>query len=90
MEVFGDHVYFFSPTGWLGKPDFDGAIEAALKDNRTDERIKLSKEYTWDKIFDPLKSEIDKIALNLGLNSTPSSSPRKIDLNGRGANEQPY
>jgi glycosyltransferase involved in cell wall biosynthesis len=65
IDAFGDHVYSYSPTGWLGFPDLDGAIDLALSENRSDERrlerMRISQEYTWDKVFEPFKELVGRL-----------------------------
>lgn len=61
MEEFGDHVYFYSPTGWLQYPKLDEAIEKAEQDRRRDERYLMSEKFEWDKVLSPLKDRLSTL-----------------------------
>ena len=53
IQLFGDHVYSYSPTNWLSYPNYDDAIEAAKSDTRIEEKSKLALEFSWEKSLKP-------------------------------------
>lgn len=60
FDEFGDEaVSFYSPTGWLGYPSLDKAIERAQNCDWPRSRIqRLAANFEWDKVLLPLKNYI--------------------------------
>lgn len=59
-EEFGDVVEFYSSLNWRNLPDLDDAIDGAISKNYSKRDLRLKAlNYTWDKVFNPMKSLIE-------------------------------
>lgn len=71
-DEFGDQaVSFYSPTGWLGYPSLDSAIERASNCPMTAQQLhNMALQFTWDNVFKPFKNYIELFAEKIAKSKT--------------------